>query len=474
MVRVHTLLMVILVSAKVQSQVNLILERELIHIVDENLLSLAEAEIVSAHILKYGWPKTANEAWAVAGLSNDRAKWLATSGFWSACVKRSQKFNEKNFRASADFKREYEGNYSSDFMLINRGVGLRVKNGLAGGYIKNSLGPVSFIIGDHRRHWGAGLVIDRFDPFNSMRYSHELSSPSRAFDGALPTASSSSTRGGALKLDLNSSWIAFSGGLYDEIRDSYAAAFFKTHQTVRGSCVWGVMAEKRDSVYSGGASLRSESGSFNLESEVAYVDEEVNWLIRGVLTSLLGDYLYWTVDSEMKRLAGIQFGDRVNGIRVEATMNGELRVVGTKKWEWGDESEVELRSRLRLVDARPYFDCRLGLNYELIRVKAQVQTSISSQTLQSALSLIVGDRRKICVAIMNGAVNSTERLYQLLPTSTGYRMFSIGNDSKALAYYEILDNRVRLSVERVWYRREAEEMIPYNYSNRVSVRFEWR
>jgi hypothetical protein len=91
------------------------------------------------------------------------------------------------------------------------------------------------------------------------------------------------------------------------------------------------------------------------------------------------------------------------------------------------------------------------------------------------LVLIVGRSNKVCVAVMNGCEeNFDQRLFQLLPTSKGYRLFSVGNETRAVLYYELLPGRERMSVERVWYRREGEEIHPFHHSNRLAIRYEWR
>lgn len=474
MVRLLAFLISFHLAASLQAQLEFTLDRELLKLVDENVLSVSEAEAISSHLLNYGWPQTPNEAWSIKGLSEERCSWLASSSFWADCISRSESKSRTSFRSSADLKRDYDGRYSKDVMVVSQNLGVRVGPGYGGGYLKSSLGPLSFILGDHRRHWGTGLTINRYDPFNSMRYSHELSSPSRSYDGALPTPSSNFVRGAAANLRWNTSWLCVSAGRYNNEEVSCSASLFNTQTIKGGKYSWGVMGELRDSLFVSGLSTRLELNSLNLECEVAHDSEGWKWISRGVITSDLGDFLYWTVDSEMKRLLGIQFGDRVNGFRVEASRGGELRLVAAKKWEFEDDRELELRSRLRFVEGKPCVDLRIGVESEFIDAMAQVQTSIHSPSIQSSLRVIVGSERKMCVAVLNGAMESDQRLYQLLPTSTGYRLFSIGNESRAVVYYELVPSVVRVSVERVWYRREAEEINPLNYSNRVSIRFEWR
>ena len=421
MVRRLITLFFLTIPSVTSAQIELILERELLVLVDENVLSVSESELVSTHLLKYGMPNTVNEAWSIKGLSDIASSKLASSTFWSDCVAKSSKKGGFQIRFSIDLGRDYDGDFSKDIMFVSNGVGLRIGPSFNGGFIKNSIGPVSFIIGDYRRHWGAGLLVDRYDPFNSMRYSHELTSASRAFDGALPSSYSSFTRGVATKLNMRSSWFTASAGLQDGEKFSISAAYFKTHSLKSGKFVIGAIGEKLDTSFSSGLSLRLESNSLNFETELKSENSQFLWLARGVLASDNGSFIYCTIDSENKVLAGVQYGERANVIGLEAVMGGELRMVWAKSVEL--DNKLELRARVRLVEGRPFFDARLNCRSEFISAMAQVQTSFLKQSVQSAIRIAVGRSNKVCVAVMNGCEeNVDQRLFQLLPTSKGYRL----------------------------------------------------
>ena len=76
--------------------------------------------------------------------------------------------------------------------------------------------------------------------------------------------------------------------------------------------------------------------------------------------------------------------------------------------------------------------------------------------------------RAITVAVMNGVEGMNGRLYQLLPTARGYRLFSVGDaTSRALITFEIIPDKLVISIEKVWSVWENRTS-----SHRISIRLE--
>lgn len=459
------------------SQIEILIERELLVLVDDDLLSVTESELISFHLLTYGWPVSKEEAFSVEGLSESRALWLADSEFWSRCIRRSNEQSKSNStRVVADVERDYENQMSHGVMLLSGRMGLRYTKGFSSGFVKSSLGNCKFIIGDHRRHWGAGLAVNRYDPFNSLRYSHELSSPSRAFDGALPLPGTEFIRGSAATINLRRGWVAASVGYIkgtDEI--NVGATWFRESLIKSGRLVSGVIASLDTASHCVGLTSRLEHNSLSLESELVLDEEGFSWLHRGVLAGSTNDQLYWNFESDGTCFLGLQLGERRNGSRIEAKLGGELRFITSRYFEWDDALELEVRARVRKTENGLCYDARLRGGHEIIKGAVHVQSELKNPRATTiALRVDVKRGRKISVALLRGGEDVEERLYALLPTSKGHRLYSIGDESRAQVYVEVIPGRVKMCVERVWYRRETEDIHPYNFSNRVSIRAEWQ
>ena len=80
----------------------------------------------------------------------------------------------------------------------------------------------------------------------------------------------------------------------------------------------------------------------------------------------------------------------------------------------------------------------------------------------------VKHRRSMTVAVMNGVVGMEGRLFQLLPTARGYRLFSVGDPtSRAIFSFDIIPDRLVFSIEKVWSVWENTTSI-----HRISIRLE--
>ena len=71
-------------------------------------------------------------------------------------------------------------------------------------------------------------------------------------------------------------------------------------------------------------------------------------------------------------------------------------------------------------------------------------------------------------AVMNGVDGMEGRLFQLLPTARGYRLFSVGDSaSRVIFSFDIIPDRLVFSIEKVWSVWENTTS-----THRISIRLE--
>ena len=106
---------------------------------------------------------------------------------------------------------------------------------------------------------------------------------------------------------------------------------------------------------------------------------------------------------------------------------------------------------------------------DLFRLTAELYKSWDSLPgFGRAFRVDVKSRRSITVAVMNGVDGMEGRLFQLLPTARGYRLFSVGDPtSRAIVSFDILPDRLVFSIEKVWSVWENTTS-----THRISIRLE--
>ena len=169
-------------------------------------MEVYEGEYISKHLLQYGWPVVAEEAWDIYGVREEvivkviqHDRWGGWCSWGRESLTPESKAISWNVAGVGDFgpsaATNLEGFEGGRTGLITRVKGLNwgivaerdageVGVDYLGGYYQSRLGEgVNFIIGDHRVHWGSGSTVFRYDPFQSMRAPHNLGQTSRDFSG---------------------------------------------------------------------------------------------------------------------------------------------------------------------------------------------------------------------------------------------------------------------------------------------------
>ena len=112
---------------------------------------------------------------------------------------------------------------------------------------------------------------------------------------------------------------------------------------------------------------------------------------------------------------------------------------------------------------------RLRWDVDLFRLTAEFHKSWDSAPgFGRAFRVDLKSRRSVTVAVMNGVDGMEGRLFQLLPTARGYRLFSVGDStSRAIFSFDIIPDRLVFSIEKVWSVWENTTS-----THRISIRLE--
>ena len=397
-----------------------------------------------------------------------------------------------------------------------------------GGYVNGQAGNgVNWIVGDHRIHWGAGATISRYDPFQSMRAPHRLGQISRDFDGVYSGDGSPMRRGVAIRKNFGNWWFAssfdsrkrdysfnstsglswFETGLHrteNEIQRESAkvrrlafAAFSKSNYWSNSISLGfvGEVGQSLNQTWTGvvGGVFRLEKDALSMESEIGFFKSGIIMRNRAVLTANQNLFLFCVIDRENEFHPGRNWG---------AKSSSETKWVGNIGASWGPMNRnlvlltniengfasfkasliqnthkdcwIDLQSRLKLYvndDGSIEFGGRLRWDLGIMRFSGEFAKS--GQGLYGwgrALRVDVKGVRPITLAVMNGVNQMEGRLYSLLPTARGYRLFSVGDNTyRAIITCEIVPDRVVVSLEKVW-----PDGGDTHSSHRISIRLEGR
>lgn len=212
------------------SQSILAINKLLIPAIEEGWMEVSDAECIRLHLEKYGWPLVPEEVWAISGLRPECSEILSKREKWRTwCEWGKEEASGETYKPQlSQVKSSVVGQVDlneEEYVGSNVGCIARFKGGnwgfvaerdvgelgidFIGGYIQGT-GPqgVAWILGDHRVHWGSGAIINRYDPFQSMRSPHRLGQVSRGFDGVYSGDGSPFRRG----LAVAKTWVY--GGLH--------------------------------------------------------------------------------------------------------------------------------------------------------------------------------------------------------------------------------------------------------------------
>lgn len=494
---------------------------------EEGWMEVSEAEEITVHIEKYGWPVVPEEVWAISGLRPECSERLLKNPKWRTWCEwgkeeglgNSYQVNMRkvkwNIVGRADLGEEEE------FLGATVGCVARIKGAnwglvterdvgevgidFVGGYIKGigSRGA-SWILGDHRVHWGSGAVIKRYDPFQSMRSPHRLGQVSRDFDGVYSGDGSPYRRGFAVRKNMGIWWFAssidsqkreftqdslsdktwFETGLHrtqNEIGRSairvnrLALSAFRVNDNFQIGLV-GEIGQTLKSPWTGlfGAVFRMEKNALSFETEVGIFRRDFTMHNRAVLAASRNLFLFASLDkvsdihpgrnwgvklsseNEWLGMIGFSLGPDNRRIVVKSEIeNGVASLRSTATWNNSIVNAGNLQSRLTIasnIDGEVRLGARMRWDLELLRFTAELfKSGNSSSGFGRAFRVDIKSVRAITVAVMNGVEGMNGRLYQLLPTARGYRLFSVGDTtSRALITLDIIPDKLVVSVEKVW------------------------
>lgn len=483
------------------SQTQAAINKLIIPAIDDGWMEAYEGTLISDHLLQYGWPIVAEEAWAIEGIRENVLTQVIQSDRWSVwCSWGAGELVSKSNDVSWNVTGMSEVGAGSTFvsrakgsnwgLVIEREMGIE-NNNFIGGYYRNSLGNgVEYIIGDHRIHWGSGATVFRYDPFKSMRAPHNLSQISRDFSGVNSGEGTPRRRGLAVSKSNGNWW--FSSSFDSQMRLGWGA-FFKTPRLMLG--VLGEIGfEKFDNIV--GLVLRREINALSYESEISLFKGGASIQNRAVLACGKKTFVFCSLDKQSSNHPAIEYGEQslsdsswVGGAGFFIEENnrklvvkseiehGKLNFRSTLSWDSDLKIGGELQSRLQVKGS---YDGTLELltrvKWDLHPVKFTGEIIHSGEKLSNigkAFRVDIKNDRNLTVAVMEGGNDMLGRLYQLLPTARGYRLFSVGDSTrKAIITWEVVPDRVVISFEKVWPKAEVyEEKLS---TQRISIRFDVR
>mgnify|MGYP001026543984 FL=1 len=343
------------------SQSQQAINKLIIPAIEDGWMEVYEGEYISKHLLQYGWPVVAEEAWAIDGVREEvivkviqHDRWGGWCSWGRESLTPESKAISWNVAGVGDFgpsaATNLEGFEGGRTGLITRVKGLNwgivaerdageVGVDYLGGYYQSRLGEgVNFIIGDHRVHWGSGSTVFRYDPFQSMRAPHNLGQTSRDFSGVNTGDGTPSRRGFAVSKTNKNWWIytsfdtknrecvidtttgeitsIYSSGLHRteversrlEVRQSRLAwsVFHKGEQTMLG-----VLGEVGPGNVVG-LLVRREKNALSYESEISIFKGGVSIKNRAVLASGKNIFVFASIDKHNLKHPYRMYGEQSN------------------------------------------------------------------------------------------------------------------------------------------------------------------
>jgi hypothetical protein len=234
-----------------------------------------------------------------------------------------------------------------------------------------------------------------------------------------------------------------------------------------------------------------EKNAFSFETEIGIFRGDFAMYNRAVLAASKNLFLFASIDkdsdihpgrnwgvkpsseNEWLGMMGFSLGPTNRRVVVKSEIeNGVASLRTTATWNHSIVNAGNLQSRLTIVsniDGEVQFGARLRWDLELLRFTTEFfKSGNSSSGFGRAFRVDIKSGRAITVAVMNGVEGMNGRLYQLLPTARGYRLFSVGDaTSRALITFEIIPDKLVISIEKVWSVWENRTS-----SHRISIRLE--
>jgi hypothetical protein len=511
--------------------------------IEDGWMEVYEGELISKHLLQYGWPVVAEEAWAINGVREEVIVKLIQHDRWEVwCLWGHESLSQNlktmswNVVGVGDFGsgsniENYEGGklgVITRFKGMNWGIVAERDAGevgvdYIGGYCQSRLGAgVNVIIGDHRVHWGSGATVFRYDPFQSMRAPHNLGQISRDFSGDNTGDGTPSRRGFAVSKTNKNWWMSTSfdtksrecviDTITGEITSIYLSGLHRTvversrSEQRLSRFAWGVFHKSPKTMLGilgevgqgniVGLVVRREKNALSYESEISLFKGGFCIKNRAVFASGKNIFVFASIDKQGSEHpyrffslpsnsastwiggGGFLFQHNNKKLVVKSEMkHGGVSFRSTLSWNSELQIGGELQTRLQIKGA---YDGSLEL---LARVKWDFhKVKLSGEVIKSgndfasigrAFRVDIKNKRTLTVAMMNGGDDMLSRLYQLLPTARGYRLFSVGDSTtRVIITWEVIVDRVVISFEKVWPKSKVDE--GELSSQRISIRFEGR
>ncbi|MDG2312359.1 MAG: hypothetical protein P8L64_08215 [Flavobacteriales bacterium] len=525
------------------SQSLLAINKLLIPAIEEGWMEVSDAELIRVHLEKYGWPVVPEEVWAIPGLRPECSEILLKSTKWRTwCEWGKEEASGETYRTQlSQVNSSIVGQFDlneEEYVGPNVGCVARFKGGnwglvaerdvgevgidFVGGYIQGvGHQGVTWILGDHRVHWGSGAIINRYDPFQSMRSPHRLGQVSRGFDGVYSGDGSPFRRGVAVRKNMGLWWFAssldsqkreftqnsmfeftwFDTGLHrdeNELHRSvirvnrFGLSAFRVNKLYQIGFV-GEIGQTLGSTLSGlfGAVFRMEKNAFSFETEVGIFKGDFTMHNRAVLTASKHFFLFYSVDKTSALHPGRDWGVKAGAVNqwqgilgfslgpdnkrfiVKSEMDQEgASVRSTMSWNHPIVNAGKVFSRLSVdcnIAGEFSLGARLRWDLDLFRLTAEFHKSgDSAPGFGRAFRVDLKSRRSMTFAVMNGVDGMEGRLFQLLPTARGYRLFSVGDSaSRVIFSFDIIPDRLVFSIEKVWSVWENTTS-----THRISIRLE--
>ena len=348
------------------SQSLLAINKLLIPAIEEGWMEVSDAELIRVHLEKYGWPVVPEEVWAIPGLRPECSEILLKSTKWRTwCEWGKEEASGETYRSQlSQIKSSIVSQFDlneEEYVGPNVGCVARFKGGnwglvgerdvgevgidFVGGYIQGvGHQGITWILGDHRVHWGSGAIINRYDPFQSMRSPHRLGQVSRGFDGVYSGDGSPFRRGVAVRKNMGLWWFAssldsqkreftqnsmfeftwFDTGLHrdeNELHRSvirvnrFGLSAFRVNKHYQIGFV-GEIGQTLGSTLSGlfGAVFRMEKNAFSFETEVGVFKGDFTMHNRAVLTASQHFFLFYSVDKTSAFHPGRNWGVKAGAV----------------------------------------------------------------------------------------------------------------------------------------------------------------
>mgnify|MGYP001179076781 CR=1 FL=1 len=528
-------------SAQSQAAIN----KLIVPAIEDGWMEVNEGEQISKHLLQFGWPIVAEEAWAIEGVREEVAvkvmlhdRWTLWCGWGKQSLSTESQMISAHVVSVGDFGSGSSSN-TENFEGGRLGLIARVKGlhwGLVaerdagevgvdhlGGYVEKRLvNGVHFLIGDHRVHWGSGSTVFRYDPFQSMRAPHNLGQISRDFSG-VNTGDGTPIRRGFSVSKTNANWCvstSFDSQRKDcavdtvtgEITSMYSSGLHRTAtersrlELRQSRLAWSILYKSPRTMFGVlgelgpgnvvGFVYRSEKNAFSFESEISLFRGGVSLRNRVIFASGKHIFLFANLDKSGLQHPYSLYGEQNNsdsswlgggGFYVE--QNNKKLIVKTElkngklsfKSTFSLDSELEiggvLQTRFQIkggIDGAVELQARLKWDLSVIKFTSEwIKSGSERESIGRAFRVDLNSKRKLSVAVMNGGDDMIGRLYQLLPTARGYRLFSVGDSTRRAVFtWEVIVDRVVISLEKVWPKSKVHE--GELSSQRISLRFEVR